>query len=350
MKFTESIDDTDLISDRLCRIIGAMKKKILTVGPLPDWVLDRFADEYEIVTVEDSDREKVLASCDESVIAIIARGAVMIDAEVMDRTPYLKLIARTGVGYDTVSIPDATKRGVPVTYTPGAMTRSVAEHAMSLIFSSFKKLAYWQSSLAHDDWNARYREKSRDLEQSTLGIIGYGRIGRQVRRLCSPLDMKILADDPYIEHSLYADDDVTFTDLEGVLKGSDVVSLHVPLNDETTGLINRKNIRLVKPGTTLINTSRGRVIESLDVIYDALEEGLLGAAGLDVYPDEPPQTSHPIFSHPRAILTGHVAARSPLSQKRILLTMLKEVSAILEGRDPDPENIVNPEVLQHHSG
>ena len=319
--------------------------KILTVGPLPDWVLDRFTDKYEIETVEDSSRKELIEACDESVVAIIARGAVMIDSEVMERTPSLKLIARTGVGYDNVSIPAATKRGIPVTYTPGAMTRSVAEHAMSLVFSSFKKLAYWQNSLSHDDWNARYREKSRDLEQSTLGIIGYGRIGREVRKLCSPLEMKVLADDPYIDHSLYAEDDVTFTDLEGVLRGSDVVSLHVPLNEETTGLINRRNIRLVQPGTTLINTSRGRVIESLDVIFDALEEGLLGAAGLDVYPDEPPQTSHPIFSHPRAILTGHVAARSPLSQKRILLTMIKEVTAILEGRDPDPENVVNPEVL-----
>ncbi len=323
-----------------------MEEKILTIGPLPDWVLNRFTPQYEIVTVEDSDRSEVLKACDKSVVAIIARGAVIIDAEIMDSAPSLKLIARTGVGYDTVSIPDATARGIPVTYTPGAMTKSVAEHAMSLIFSAFKKLAYWQNSLVHNDWNARYREKSRDLEQSTLGIIGYGRIGRHLRLICKPLEMKVLVDDPYIDHSLYQDDDVTFTDLEGVLRGSDVVSLHVPLNQETTGLINRENLSLIKPGTTLVNTSRGRVIESLDIIYEALENGSLGAAGLDVYPDEPPETHHPIFTHPRAILTGHVAARSPLSQKRILLTMLQEVTAILEGKSPDPVNIVNPETLK----
>lgn len=322
-----------------------MTAKILTIGPLPDWVLNRFSPQYEIVTVEDSDRSEVLRACDKSVIAIIARGAVMIDGEIMDRAPSLRLIARTGVGYDTVSIPDATSRGIPVTYTPGAMTRSVAEHAMSLIFSAFKKLTYWQTSLVNNDWNARYREKSRDLEESTLGIVGYGRIGRQLRLICNPLEMKVLADDPYINHSRYLQDDVTFTDLEGVLSNSDVISLHVPLNQETTGLINRENLRLIQPGTTLINTSRGRVIESLDIIYEALEDGLLGAAGLDVYPDEPPATNHPIFTHPRAILTGHVAARSPLSQKRILLTMLKEVTAILEGNKPDPVNIVNPETL-----
>jgi D-3-phosphoglycerate dehydrogenase / 2-oxoglutarate reductase len=323
-----------------------MTEKILTVGPLPDWVLKRFKPEYEFVTVEDSSRSDVLKACDNSVIAIIARGAVMIDGEIMDRAPSLKLIARTGVGYDTVSIPDATARGIPVTYTPGAMTKSVAEHAMSLIFSAFKKLAYWQNSLKNDDWNARYREKSRDLEQSTLGIVGYGRIGRHLRMICKPLEMKVLAADPYIDHSRYLKDDVTFTDLEGVLRGSDVISLHVPLNEETTGLINRENIKLITPGTTLINTSRGRVIESLDILYQALEDGLLGAAGLDVYPDEPPGNTHPIFTHPRAILTGHVAARSPLSQKRILLTMLKEVLAILDGKSPDPTNIVNPETLK----
>jgi len=322
-----------------------MTNKILTVGPLPEWVTARLTPQYQIVSVEDSDRREVLNACDPSTIAIIARGAVMIDGEIMDRAPSLKVIARTGVGYDTVSIPDATLRGIPVTYTPGAMTRSVAEHAMSLIFSSFKKLSYWQSSLLHNDWNARYREKSRDLESSTLGIIGYGRIGRQLRLLCKPLEMKILADDPYIDRSLYGEDDVAFTDLDGVLTGSDVVSLHVPLNQETTALINRENLKLLQPGTTLINTSRGRVIESLDILYEALEEGRLGAVGLDVYPDEPPATNHPIFSHPRAILTGHVAARSPLSQKRILLSMLKEVTSILEGGKPDPENVVNPETL-----
>ncbi len=322
-----------------------MTDKILTVGPLPDWVLERLTPEYEIITVEDSDRTEVLKACDDSVIAIIARGAVMIDGEIMDKAPSLKLIARTGVGYDTVSIPDATARGIPVSYTPGAMTRSVAEHAMSLIFSAFKKLSYWQNSLKEDDWNARYREKSRDLERSTIGIVGYGRIGRQLRLLCSPLEMKVLADDPYLDYSNYESDNVTFTDLEGVLKGSDVITLHVPLNEETTGLINRKNLKLIQPGTTLINTSRGRVIENLDILHEALEEGLLGAVGLDVYPDEPPDTHHPIFSHPRAILTGHVAARSPLSQKRILLAMLKEVTAILDDKQPDPKNIVNPEVL-----
>ncbi|UCF37620.1 MAG: D-glycerate dehydrogenase, partial [Acidobacteriota bacterium] len=136
-----------------------------------------------------------------------------------------------------------------------------------------------------------------------------------------------------------------FVDLDGILSRSDIITLHVPLNEETTGLINARNVEKVKRGATLINTARGPVIEGLDFLHECLQQGIFGAIGLDVFPDEPPDTSHPLFRDPRCYLTGHVAARSPISQQRILDTMLKETLALLHGEMPNPSNIVNPEVL-----
>lgn len=322
------------------------QSKIVTIGPLPSHVTEKLPARFEIITVGDGSRAEVLEAMDDQVIAIIARGSVMVDAEVMDLAPNLSLISRTGVGYDTVDIPAATDRGIPVLYTPGAMTRAVAEHALSLIFGAHKRLTEWRGALIDSNWDVRYEIKSHDLESKVFGIVGYGRIGRKIRQLSRGFEFKVLANDPYINHADFAGDDVEFTDLPGVLTRSDIVTLHVPLTEETRGMITRERVAMMKPGAILINTARGGVIDGLDILYEALESGPLGAVGLDVFPDEPPDTAHPLFRHPRAYLTGHVAARTPLSQKRILETMLTETLAVLEGRTPNLVNVVNPEVFQ----
>ncbi len=325
-------------------------RRIVSIGLLPDYVRAQFEPEYEILSVSDSSREEVVKAMDETVIAVIARGSVYFDGELMDRAPGLKLIARTGVGYDSVSIEEATDRGLPVTYTPGAMSRSVGELTLSLILAACKKLNIWRQALQDADWNLRYLETSQDLEGKILGIIGYGRIGRQVRMLSRGFGLRTLANDPYIDHSSFADDDITFVSFEDLLQQANIITLHVPLTGETRGLINRQNIGLIQPGSVLINTARGPVIESLDLLHKALEKGPLGAVGLDVSPDEPPDAAHPIFRHTRAYVTGHIAARTPLSQQRILETMVREVRAILNGTQPNLANIVNPEVLEDQAG
>jgi len=321
-------------------------RKIVSIGLLADYVRAQFEPEYKIVCVSDSSREEVVRELDESVIAVIARGAVFFDGELMDLAPRLKLIARTGVGYDSVSIDEATERKLPVTYTPGAMSRSVGELTLSLILSACKKLNIWRHALQEADWNLRYLEKSMDLEGKILGIIGYGRIGRQVRMLSRGFGLRTLVNDPYIDHYAFADDNITFVSLEELLQQAGVITLHVPLTEETRGLINRQNIDLIQPGSVLINTARGPVIESLELIHKSLENGTLGAVGLDVFPDEPPDPTHPLFTHERAYVTGHIAARTPLSQQRILETMVREVRAILNGTEPNLDNVVNPEVFE----
>ncbi len=324
----------------------AERGKILSIGPLPREVIGRFEPAWEVVCVGDESREEVLAALDERVAIIVARGSVRVDGAVMDRAPALRAVARTGVGYDTVAIEDATRRGVPVLYTPGAMTRAVAEHTLAFLLASCKKLGFWRDALCRGDWDARYGEKSLDLEGAVLGIIGYGRIGREVRLLSRPFGLRVLADDPYIDHEAFRDDDVVFVGFNELLARSDVITLHVPLTEETRHMIDRSSLARIKPGAHLINTARGGVVAGLDLLLEALVSGRLAGVALDVFPDEPPLAPHPLFQHPRAVVTGHVAARSPRAQARILETMVREVRSVLEGRTPARANVVNPEVLE----
>ncbi len=320
--------------------------RIVSIGPLPESVIEALSPHGRVVCIDDNgSRADVLAAVGSDVILIVVRGSVIVDAEILDQAPRLKAVSRTGVGFDSVNIPDATARHIPVLYTPGAMTRAVAEQTLAFILAAAKKFSFWREALMTGDWNARYATRSLDLEGATLGIVGYGRIGRQVRRLARPFEMSILADDPYIDHSLYREDDVEFTGLDELLGRASIITLHVPLNEETTALINRKNIQHVREGSILINTARGPVIESLDLLVDELESGRLLAVGIDVFPEEPPPANHPIFRHPRALLTGHVSARTPKAQRQILETMLHDTLAVLEGRTPRIENVVNPEVF-----
>lgn len=319
--------------------------KIVSIGTLPDWFRKEFESDFKVIIVEDSARNDLLANLDPQVVAIIARGSVMIDPEVMDLAPALKCVARTGVGYDTVDIEAASARSLPVIFTPGAMSSAVAEHTMALLYGAAKRLQGWRDALRRGDWEERYEEFSLDVSGGTLGIIGFGRIGRQVRRIVKTLDLDILVNDPYLDPDDFRDQEVEFVDKKTLYKESDFITLHVPLNPETTGLIDRSALEGMKRGAILINTSRGGVVASLDLLYEALEEFRLKAVGLDVFPEEPPG-DHPIFQHPRAIVTGHVAARTPGAQANILNTVRVELKAILEGQTPNPVNIVNPQVLR----
>jgi len=322
------------------------EKKILCIGPLAKQVVDEFGADFELVEVDESSRSEALAETDESVVLIIARGSVVVDQELMDKAPNLSMIARSGVGYDTVNIEEASERGLPVVYTPGAMSRAVAEHTLSFILTSLKGLDSWKHRLQKGEWHLRYQSFGRDVRNTVVGIIGYGRIGRQVRSLLREFEVKVLANDPYIDHAEYARDQVEFVSFDELLSSSEIVSLHVPLTEETRSMINAENIHKMKPGAVLINTARGAVVQSLDLLYEALENGRVATVGIDVFPQEPPDTSHPLFDHPRAYLTPHVAARTPAAQDAIQMTMIGEIRRIFAGEAPNLENIVNPEVFR----
>ena len=321
------------------------RRRIVSIGALPQWVIDGFLSEFEVCSVGDSSREAVLSALDNRVVAIVSRGPVMIDRELLEAAPQLQAIARTGVGFDTVDLEAASALKIPVLYTPGAMSRAVAEHAAALMLAAAKDLFTWHRRVLEGGWQARYQRHNLQLQGATLGIVGLGRIGTQVCELMRPFDMHILVNDPYLDPADFPSDELRFVGLEELLQLSDIVTLHVPLNQETRALINSENISKFKPGAILVNTARGAIVEHYDILYQALEKGFLGIVAMDTLIVEPPDLAHPIFHHPRVVFSAHVAARTEHAQRQILCTTGENLRAVLHGRPARKDLVANPQVL-----
>jgi phosphoglycerate dehydrogenase-like enzyme len=218
--------------------------------------------------------------------------------------PNLRVIARTGVGTELVDLKEADARNIPVVITPGSNTVAVAEGVFAQILHLSKRLGPLTKLVATEKWDERTKYPVGDLAGKTLGIIGYGRIGKKVAEIASVFSLKILAFDPVSE--IPASNKVgSITEL---LSASDYVTLHIPLTPETNGLIGKSEFAAMKSGAILINCSRGALVD-LDAALESLNSGKLGGLGLDVFDPEPPK-HHPIFDHENVVLTPHVMGLS----------------------------------------
>jgi phosphoglycerate dehydrogenase-like enzyme len=258
--------------------------------------------------------------------ALIVRGGLTLTEEDLARATRLRVIGRSGIGVDNVPVEAARARGIPVVVTPGAGARAVAEGALALMLALLKRLPELGVAVREGRWSARDELELRDLDGATLGIVGYGRIGRELADLARGVGMRVLASDPYMDEAS--------TPLDVVFAQSDVVSLHAPLTDETRGIVNAATLAAAKPGLILVNTSRGGLVSSLDDLFAALESGVLGGIGLDVFEEEPPDASHPLFSHPRVVVTPHALGMTRRSRERIFREMAEGVAAALRGEQP----------------
>jgi phosphoglycerate dehydrogenase-like enzyme len=295
------------------------------------------------VEVAPSMDEATLMGMLDGAIAIVARGSGRVTRAMIEACPTLRVIGRTGAGFDTVDVAAATERKVPIVYTPMATYVAVAEHALALLLAVVKQLKFCDEIVRTGQWRRRTEFCTGDMADHTLGIVGMGKIGSQLARLAQPFGVTILGHDPIASADSLRGLGVEMVELDELLKRSDYVSLHVPLNDSTRGLINRERIGLMKRGAVLVNTARGGVIEGLDVVADALESGQLSAVALDVFPEEPPDVSHRLFSDPRCLCACHMGGASALATERIHMTMAKDMVAVFEGRRP--EFCLNSEVL-----
>ena len=234
----------------------------------------------------------------------IVRAAFEFNKSVFDAMPNLKVIARTGVGTELVDLDEADARNIPVLITPGGNTTAVAEGVFAHILHLSKRLGPLTKLVATGKWDQRTKYPVGDLANQTLGIIGYGRIGKKVSEIASAFDMKILAFDPVAEIPT----SFKSNSIAELLVKSDFITLHVPLTPQTTGMIGKSELDSMKTGTILINCSRGALID-LDAALAALTSGKLGGLGLDVFDPEPPK-HHPIFDHENIVLTPHVMGLS----------------------------------------
>jgi len=319
------------------------KSKIVCTGPIEQISIDIMEPFGEVVIAPDPSKETLLGLVRDA-DALVVRGDNHVDAEVIQEAKTLKVIARTGAGYDCVDLAAATARKIPLVYAPGANSRAVAEAGAALILVLSKKIFHWDRELKRGNWKSRFESKPGDLEGATLGIIGLGKIGQILAELVSPFKMKLLAHDPYVEPERAKQLNVELVSLDDLLRSSDFISLHSPLNEQTRGLINKESLKLVKPGAYLINLARGGVIKSLDVLYDALKDGTLAGVGLDAFEPEPPDVTHPIFKLSNCVTSPHALAVTPRAMDNIFRSIAEDVVAVLGG--DRPQFVVNPEVFE----
>jgi D-3-phosphoglycerate dehydrogenase / 2-oxoglutarate reductase len=258
--------------------------------------------------------------------ALIVRGDADLTADDLAAAPKLRVIGRSGVGVDRVDVEAARMRGIPVVVTPGANARAVAEGALTLALALLKRLPELGAAVAARDWEARDRLAIRDADGATLGIVGFGRIGRELAELGRALGMHAIAHDPLV-------DDAT-TPLDALFENADVVSLHAPLTPETRGLVGQQLLGRAKPGLVLVNTARGGLVSSLDDLLASLESGRLGGVGLDVFEEEPPDPAHPLFAHPRVLATPHALGQTVGAREAVFRAMAEGVAAALRGEAP----------------
>jgi len=311
-----------------------------TVLPVAVDILGRFG-RIEIAPKTDEDS---LVELMNGSIALLVRGVTLISARVIEAGKDLRVIGRTGTGYDNVDIAAATRRGIPVVYTPGAGADAVAEGTLAMILALVKRLPELDQKTRAGEWQARDHTVIGDLQGAVVGIVGLGRIGRRVSRLVRAFDARVITYDPAVSAEAAAREGAEWVDWDSLLTQSDIITFHLPLTAQTRGMINRRALGLVKPGAILVNVARGGILESLDDLYEALESARLSAAGLDVLPSEPPDVSHPIFGHPRVLFTPHTMGLSRKGAQALFVMASQGMAEVLEGRIP--ENVVNPEVFR----
>ena len=311
-------------------------------GPLGEVAIEILNPYGEIVVAQDSSEEALLQVL-KGAVGLVLRGDGIGSARVIEAAPELKVIGRSGVGYDNVDIQAANARRIPVIITPGANSQAVAEAALAFMLALCKKMIHWDTQLKQGNWRSRFEQSSGDLEGATLGIIGFGRIGRKLAELIRPFGMTVLAYDPFVTKEAADTLDVELVELDELLTRSDFVSIHALLSEDTRGLINESRLKLMKPGSFLINLARGAIVENLDVLCEALKNGPLAGVGLDVFDPEPPDKGHPIFKLDNCLTSPHAICMSTRAMHRSFKMMAEDMAAVLDGRQP--RFAANPEVL-----
>ena len=258
----------------------------------------------------------------------IVRADAMVDNDFLARAPRLRVLARTGVGVERVDLDAATARGIAVVITPGSGTNAVAEGAIAMALHLVKRFGPLTTLVRTGRWATRNTYSVGDLAGSTLGVVGYGRIGQRAATLGTALGMTVLAYDPVSEPPA----DVRCADLPDLVSRSDVITLHLPLLESTHHLVGQELLGHVKPGAVLVNCGRGGLID-IDAVHAALQDGRLSGVGLDVFDPEPPE-HHPLFDHPDVVLTPHLMGMSRQGSAATYIDAAQGVLDVLTGRRP----------------
>jgi D-3-phosphoglycerate dehydrogenase/(S)-sulfolactate dehydrogenase len=266
-------------------------------------------------------------------------GGEHITPGVLAALPELRVVARAGVGFDRVDVPACTRHGVVVTITPTANHEAVAEHALALIFAFAKRIVVGDKATRAGQWP---RDLLRPIRGQTLGLLGLGRIGRSTAVRAKLLGMNVIATEKYPNESFVRANAIELVDFDTLLARSDYLSVHCPLNDETRGLLNRQAFAKMKPGSVLVNTSRGGTVVEADLVA-ALRSGHLGGAALDVFEQEPPARDNPLFAIDNVVLSPHIAGTDTRSMEDMGIECAQCIVKLHRGEWPEGA-VVNEEL------
>jgi D-3-phosphoglycerate dehydrogenase len=303
--------------------------KILVAEPLAKQGLEILRAHHEVdekIGLSPEELAAIIGDYD----ALLVRSQVKVTAEILAHASRLIVIGRAGVGVDNVDLEAATKAGVVVVNAPTGNTISAAEQTIALMLALARRTAAADASMRRGEWK-RSSFTGVELRGRTLGIIGLGKIGQAVADRARGLEMNILGYDPFVTAELAALHGVTLADVDTIIEKADVITVHVPLNKATRGIINADNIGKLKPGVMLINVARGGVYDEA-AVAKALTDGKIAGAAFDVYETEPPAADSPLLTAPNTILTPHLGALTAEAQLRVAEEACEQVIDVLAGR------------------
>ena len=313
------------------------KPVVLIAEELSPATLDALGPDFEVRHCDGANRDDLLSALAAGVDAVLIRSATKMDAEAIAAAKGLKVIARAGVGLDNVEIPAATAAGVMVVNAPTSNIVSAAELAIALLLASARHISPAHAALRNNKW-ARSKYTGAELFEKTLGIVGFGRIGQLVAHRMQAFGMNVVAYDPYLQPARAAQLDVRLVDLDELLKVSDFITIHLPKTKETANLIGVEALKKVKPAVRIINAARGGVLDEA-ALFDAITEGRVAGAGLDVFSTEP-CTDSPLFTLDEVVATPHLGASTDEAQERAGIAVAVSVRKALAGElVPDAVNV-----------
>lgn len=310
---------------------------VLIAEELAQAAVDALGDEVEVRFVDGADRAALLPALVDA-DAILIRSATQMDAEALTAAPKLKVVARAGVGLDNVDVPAATARGVLVVNAPQSNIVSAAEQAVALLFAVARRTAVANASLQQGLWK-RSAYTGIEIADKTVGVIGFGRIGQLFAARMAAFDTTIIAYDPYLQPARAAALGVQLVDLKTLLAQADIISIHLPKTPETVNLIGVEELKTVKPGVIIINAARGGLIDER-ALADAVRDGRVGGAGIDVFVKEPATADNPLIGLPNVVVTPHLGASTQEAQDKAGTAVARSVRLALRGDFvPDAVNV-----------
>ena len=318
-------------------VLRVGKPVVLIAEELSAATLDALGPDFEVRNCDGANRAELLAALCAGVDAVLIRSATKMDGEAIAAAKGLKVIARAGVGLDNVDIPAATAAGVMVVNAPTSNIVSAAELAISLLLASARFISPAHAALKAGKW-ARSKYTGAELFEKTLGVVGFGRIGQLVAHRMQAFGMNVVAYDPYLQPAKAAQLGVELVELDELLKRSDFITIHLPKTKETANLIGVEALKKVKKEVRIINAARGGVLDEA-ALYDAIVEGRVAGAGLDVYVTEP-CTDSPLFQLDQVVATPHLGASTDEAQERAGIAVAVSVRKALAGElVPDAVNV-----------